>query len=296
MRRVLTILVFTFLSACGQDLKIRVEKLEEDNRILKEMAGPLPASLDNYYPPKAPAPVYLIDMFDLSTPLDGIGVDLQENDIAGARANFDAFKSQYEKMAGMIEEWKDKFPMEIVNTLDQALKEGDPASVGKAMDQIGSVCFSCHVISQVKAQQKYHWPVYDTLTLSDPVSGEKLSWHEYMMRMTGTYSGINTSLKQGQLENARRNFKLFSNRFSSMTEGCFDCHYTPRSYYTDSSVQDIIKELGTALDAPVPDENTIRELSLAIGNEGCLKCHYVHMPAVLARQQWKNYQEIFNEP
>lgn len=296
MKRVLTILIFMVMIACGPDLKSRLEKLEEENKILKEMAGPLPASLDNYYPPKAQAPVFMIDMFALAISIEGIGVDLQENDMAGARANFDAFKSQYKKMAGMVKEWKDKFPMELIDTLGEALTAGNSARIGTAMNQVSKVCLSCHLINQTKAQQKYHWPDFDILTLSDPVSKEKLSWHDFMVRMSGAYTGISTSLQQGQLENARRYFKAFSSNFASMTEGCFDCHPSPRAYYVDESVQRMIKELGIALAASAPDTNTVQQLGNAIATEGCINCHYVHMPAVLAKQQWKNYENFFKQP
>jgi hypothetical protein len=296
MKKIAVILVFTAMAACGPDLRPQLEKLETENKFLREMAGPLPASLDNFYPPLTQAPVYLLDMFAIATPLEGIGADLYENDMAGARENFEAFKSAYQKTAGMVDEWKEKFPMAPLDTLDQALKIGDIARIGPAMAKIGDVCSACHLMNQTKAYQKYHWPDFGMLSLTDPVSGGDLSWHEFMMGMSGNYSAISTSLQQDQLENARGNFQAFSLRFKSMAEGCFGCHETPRTSFTDASVQDMIKELGIALDHSVPDADRIEKLNMAIGNEGCLKCHYVHMPAVFARQQWKHFEEVVNQP
>ena len=130
--------------------------LEGQKQILIDIAGPLPASLDQFFPPAAPAPVYLFEMFALAGPFEGIMVDLQEGDIPGVQANFEAFKAQYEKMSGMVPEWTDHFPMEPVEALGQALANGDPAQVGPAMGGVGGVCGSCHMLDMVKAQQKYH--------------------------------------------------------------------------------------------------------------------------------------------
>lgn len=295
MKKIVVILVFTLMAACGPDLKPQLEKLAAENMFLREMAGPLPASLDSYYPPITRAPVYLLDMFSIATPMQGIGADLYENDMAGARENFEAFKSAYLKMAGMVDEWKEKFPMAPLDTLDQALKIGDIERIGLAMAKIGDVCTSCHLVNQTKAYQKYHWPDFGLQSLSDPVSGGDLSWHDFMMSMSDNYSAISTSLQQGQMENARSNFQSFNLRFKSMAEGCFGCHDTPRTSYTDASVQDLIKELGIALDDSAPDLDRIEKLNMAVGNEGCLKCHYVHMPAVFARQQWKQFEQIANQ-
>ena len=296
MEKTLIILTLLATASCRGDLKTRIEKIEEENKILKELAGPLPASLDNYYPPESSAPVYLLSMFSIATPLEGIGADLQENDMAGARVNFDVFKSNYIKVRAMVEDWTEKFPLDVVDSLGQAISEGNPARIGAAMAQVGSSCTSCHLISQIKAQQKYHWPDFGLLTLSNPDSGAKLSWYDYMMNMSVSFSGISTSLQQGQLENARKYYREFSSQFSAMAEGCFDCHSTSRAYYTDEFVTEMIKDLGNALDSPSPDQNVIQQITVEIGNEGCLKCHYLHMPSVITKKNWKNFEVIFEKP
>jgi cytochrome c556 len=296
MKNVFALLVLMFMATCSSDRKAQLEKLERENKILKEIAGPLPARLDNYYPPKSNAPIYLIEMLSMSTPFEGIGVDLQENDISGAMSDFESFKLQYQKISNMVAEWKDMFPLDLVDSLGLALSKGDQARIGKAMAQIGDVCSSCHLINQIKAQQKFHWPDFDKLTLSDPIVNAQLSWHDFMMGVAASFSGISTSLQQGQLENARRNFQVFSNRFSSMAEGCYDCHSTPRTYYTDESVRNMIKDLGNLLDSSNPDQDKIQQMIGAIGNEGCLKCHYLHMPSVVSKMNWKNFETQFKEP
>lgn len=197
-------LLLLTVAACAKNLqpevdnlKAQVAALQKQNQALKDIAGPLPASLDNLFPPKAPAPVYLLEMFALSGPFEGIIVDLQEQDMPGVQANYQAFKAQYQKMSGMVPEWKDRFPLAPVDALGQALASGDPAKVGPALGQVGQVCGSCHLLFQTKAHQKYHWPDFETVRVTDPVTNESVPWVEYMMRMGGAYSGIGNDLQQG---------------------------------------------------------------------------------------------------
>lgn len=296
MKSIFVIFASLILVSCGQDLKPQLEKLEKENEILREMAGPLPASLDEYYPPKSPAPKYLIDMFSMATPLMGIAADLQENDKVGAMANFDAFKSNYLKSRMLVEEWMEMFPLDVLDSLGLAISEYNPSKIGKAMALVGNSCTSCHLINQIKVQQKFHWPDFEILTINDPVSGGSLSWHDYMMNISVAFSGISTSLIQGQLENARRNFQKFSDQFSALGESCYGCHNTPRAYYTDESVKNLISNLGNKLAISSPDQNVIQQMVGEIGNEGCVKCHYLHMPSSFAKMNFKKFEEIITNP
>ncbi|MBI4283368.1 MAG: hypothetical protein HY663_02725 [Chloroflexi bacterium] len=293
------LLLLLALGACAQNLQPQVDKLTKDNdtltkqnQTLKELAGILPASLDNYFPPKAPAPVWLLEMFNLSGPFGGIGSDLQEGDIKGAQANYDAFKAQYTKMAGMVPEWTARFPQAPVDALGQALASGDPAKVGPAMGQVGAVCGSCHELYMVKTQQKYHWPDFRQIKVTDPLTKESLTWGEYMWGVEGAFSSALNDLQQGQLDKARQNFDAFKTRFKTLSEACSFCHATPRAYFVDASVQGMIDQAGKAFAATPPDGKTIGELAGAIGNESCAKCHWVHYPSVNAKRILEKAAEI----
>ena len=260
---------------------------------LKEIAGPPPASLDQYFPPRAPAPVYLLEMFALAGPFEGVAVDLQEQDIAGAKANYQAFKTQYDKVAGMVPEWKDRFPKEPIDALGKALDSGDPAKVGPAMGGVAEACGSCHQIYQVKVQQKYHWPDFDNVKVADPLSGDSVAFGDFMVGVAGAYSGIAVDLQEGQLDNARKNFQAFNARFKALAASCSTCHTSPRTYYVDASVQAMVDQLGKAVAATPPDAQAVQQLSGAIGNESCLKCHLVHLPAQNAKDTWKKFGDLF---
>jgi cytochrome c556 len=295
MKKAYIFLALIAMVACRPNLQPQLDKLEKENKLLKEIAGPLPASMDKYFPPKADAPVFLLEMFALSSSFEGIGTNLQEKDINGAKTSFKAFKAQFLKVSAMVEEWKDKFPVQPLDTLEQALIAGDNAKIGNAMGRVGQVCANCHLINMVKAQQKYHWPGYEEIKLTDSVSKASLLWPEYMIRMAGTYNSIGVDMKEGKASNARSDFQAFSSLFTGLADGCENCHETPRTYFVDARVTGMIRELGKAVNAATPDTAAIGKLSADIGMESCLQCHLVHIPSAHAKARWRKYAELFKQ-
>jgi hypothetical protein len=288
------------LEAQISSLEMEKQALEEQISVLKQIAGPLPASLDQHFPPKAPGPVFLFEKFALSGAFEGIIVDLQQNDTSGIQSNYEFFKSQYQKMSEMVPEWKERFTMEPVESLGEALTGGDPAKVGPALEEVGKVCGSCHLLFQTKAHQKYHWKDFEEIELTDPLSNETIDLHDFMERMTLAFNGIGNDLRQGQLENARKDFQAFNSRFKALAKnGCKECHQDPagkeipRKYYVDASVQGMIDQLGQVLSESSPDAQAIEQLSGGIGNESCMKCHLVHFPAAHTKERWEKLADVF---
>jgi hypothetical protein len=114
-----------------------------------------------------------------------------------------------------------------------------------------------------------------------------------MMALSVSYTGIGHGLQKGDLDLARRSFKAFESQFNGLSSGCGSCHATARTYYVDASVKQMITGLGKALDATPPDGKNVEKLMGYIGNEACLQCHFVHMPAANAKARWKAFAELF---
>ncbi len=230
-------------------------------------------------------------MFALDGPFVGIGVNLQENDLPGAKQNFEAFKAEWTKLSGMVPEWKDRFPMGPVDALGQALNAGDPAKVGQAMGQVGEACDSCHLVNQIKAHQRYHWKDFDGVKVADPVSNQSMKWGDYMFALAGSFSAIGTDLQEGKIDNALKNFQAFNSRYQKLADGCKNCHDTPRAYYVDGKSQAVVDQLGQALQGK-PDPQKVGQLLGAIGNDICMDCHLVHMPAQNRKDQWQTLSDV----
>ncbi len=103
----------------------------------QHIAGPLPVSLDNLYPPKAEQPVYLSRMLGMSTPFTAIIVDLFENDAPNAMADYEKFKAEYYEVSQLVPEWQAMFPMAPVEELGAALETGDQGRVGSCPRESG---------------------------------------------------------------------------------------------------------------------------------------------------------------
>ena len=286
------------MTACSSNqaeldkLKADNQKLTAANQQLKEIAGPPPASLAQYFPPKSPAPVFLLQMFALAGPMESIGGDLQKQDLASAKAHFAAFKAQYTKASQMVPEWSSRFPAGPVDALGAAINAGDPSKIGPAMGGVGKVCGDCHLIYQIKVQQQYHWPNFDNIKVTDPISKQELKWVDYMTAMVGSFGGGQAGSSQS--------FQAFQSQYQTLAkDGCKQCHTDPvtkqeipRKYFVDADSMALIDQLGKAISANPPDTAAIGKLSGAIGNDICLKCHLVHLQAQNAKDIWEQFKDI----
>lgn len=143
-----------------------------------------------------------------------------------------------------------------------------------------------------KTQQKYYWPNFDEITLTDPVSGQSVPYRQFMFFLASSFEGIGIDLKEGQMENAAKHHADFDKRQQALKENCAACHDTDRKYFVDESVQTMINRLGDALASGSPDANNVSNLCQGIGMESCYKCHAVHMPSALANDGWKTSRVV----
>ena len=242
----------------------------------------LPASLDSFYPPKAGQPLYLLNMLAMDNLFLGIAVDVMEDDLQGARGNYEEFKSRYLETLEMIPEWREYFLSEPVEKLGTELKEGDKGKVMSAFGEVGKICHECHISNMVKVQQKYHWGDFGGISVKDPLSKELTDYSTFKQYLATSMAGISVNLRQGQTENARRQFAGFKERFQALKTVCLNCHDQERRYFIDDSVTSLLDELGQTLDKQPVDLEAVMGFIQGIGRESCAKCHLVHVPAAFA--------------
>jgi len=244
----------------------------------------VPAALDALYPPNSPAPVFLIGMVKLDALLSGIVVDLSEEDREGALETFNLFRKQYESVAAMVPEWKAYYPDRPVEALEAAMQGGAREQIMAACEEIGGNCHSCHARAMVAVQQKYHWGSFHTIKARDPVADEVIGYGPFKRRLATSLSGISHDLSQGQVENAKEQFRRFSALSQTLKDTCYDCHVTERRQFTDSDFQERVDRLGDLLARPEVSTSAVEGLIQEIGRESCSKCHLVHVPAAQAGQ------------
>lgn len=277
------ILVIAFVGLVISNAQVKKEAKPSPKNI--DRVAQLPASLDNFFPPKAEQPIYLFRMLGMAKPLSGIMADLSENDFANVMANFEQFKAQYLEVSKLVPEWEKNFPLAPVNELGAALKSGDQGKVMAAFESVGKVCGDCHLANQSKAYFKYHWGDFHGIKIKDPLSQQEVSFQQFMLFLDGSFTGIEIDVEQGQIDNAQRQLQGFRVRLEALETSCQNCHDTERHYYVDQSVKAMIDKLGQALDTSPVDPKQVGMISQGIGMESCFKCHLVHVPAAAAQMR-----------
>ncbi len=250
---------------------------------IKAITSPLPSSLDALYPPRAEQPIFLIDMLGLDTSFWGIVVDLFENDLQHAQANFKKFQAQYVEISKLVPEWEKSYVMGPVADLGAALQTGDREKVILAFEEVGKVCHACHIKTMPQVQQKYRWGDFSAIGTKDPLTNEEVDFPQLKRNLATNFAGITVDTEQGQRKNAQKQFQAFIARFQALKETCGNCHVTERKAYVDESIQTLIDQLGQALGGSSVDPSTVARLKKGIGMESCLKCHLVHIPSAYAR-------------
>jgi hypothetical protein len=221
-------------------------------------------------------------MLTLETSFSGIVVDLMEDDLDGARGSFEDFQRQYREVAGMVPEWKEEYPEGKVKELGAALAAGDRRMAMNAFAAVGGICHRCHAVAMVPVQQKYHWGEFGAATVRDPLSGAATGYPQFKQYLAANLAGITVNLKQGQTDNARKQFEGFRARFTALSGSCKGCHENESRYFVDRDMQDTVGELGKAFRNRAVSADSVDALVEKIGRESCSKCHRVHLPAAYA--------------
>ncbi len=242
----------------------------------------LPDSLTAFYPPSAGQPVYLFKMLGMDTSFSGIVVDLMEDDIEGARGSFEEFKKRYREASEMVPEWKWGYPDGPVKDLGVALAAGDKALAMDAFSAVGDICHRCHLATMVPVQQRYRWGDWRAITVKDPLTGASIEYTKFKKFMAVNLAGITVDLRQGQIDNARKQFQGFKARFQALGESCGGCHEVNSMYFVGREVQDTLDKIGKAFESRTVVADEVTTLTQKIGRESCSKCHLVHVPAALA--------------
>jgi hypothetical protein len=254
-----------------------IEVFEQAYRLFMRMS--VPQSLDKFYKgsiPETPGSQYIDEMFKLADPMIGITTDIQEGDMVNATANFNQFKSQYQKVSKMVHQWQGYWDIGLVNQLGNDLNNKNVPAVFQDVGKIGEGCSKCHANEMPQVWAKYYWKDFDTVNVSTPEGN--LSFTDAMTKyLDAGYSGIGSNIREGKQKDAINSFDLFNSMLLNFKQACNDCHKTPRYYFVSDDVLANVTLMGTDIQAgKLADAEIIRE---QLGVDICIKCHILHMPA-----------------
>ena len=241
----------------------------------------LPLSIDQYY--QSQPPVYLTSMFDLGAAMMGIGVNLQQGDVANAKKSYKDFLNKYENSSNMVPEWKKFYDLGAVEKIGTSLDSGDLPAVFENIGRVGASCVKCHKEKMPLVWNKYNWNNFSKLTLNTPNPDEPvLPFPDAKIKyLAPGFDGIGVNIKNNNQKGAQESFGLFKTMFNNLNGTCSSCHVSPRNYYVSADIQALIDTMGEKINSGNLSE--AEGLRMRIDMESCYRCHVLHMPSQFAK-------------
>jgi hypothetical protein len=241
----------------------------------------LPSSIDQYY--KSQPPVYLISMFELGAAMMGIGVNVQQGDMANAKKSYDDFSKKFKDSSEMVPEWKKFYDQGAVEKIGNSLDSGNVPAVFENIGKVGEGCAKCHTEKMPQVWNKYNWNDFGKLTLKTPNPAEPVLPFPVakIKYLAPGFDGIGVNIKNNNQKGAQESFGLFKTMFDNMNSTCSYCHLSPRTYYVSADIQAMINTMGEKINSGNLSE--AEGIRMGIGMESCYKCHVLHMPAQFAK-------------
>ncbi len=244
----------------------------------------LPGSLAQWY---QGGPVYLFKMFDLGGAMEGVIVNSLQGDMENASTQFEKFSNDYKESSNLVPEWRRYYDLQALKTLGDAVKSGNPGAVMQAMGQVGETCSNCHKDQKPYVWAKYNMKDFRTINISTPAG--PMSWPEAKMKFLVTgFDGTMINAEEKQQANTSESFALFRMMFYNMKDKCNECHDTPRNYFVNKDVTDIINQ--TEQDISAGNLDAVPGPMKQIGVE-CYKCHVVHESLQRLKEQMEKEQD-----
>lgn len=240
----------------------------------------LPLSIDQYY--QSRPPVYLISMFELGTAMMGIGVNLQQGDMANAKKSYIDFSKKFKESSDMVPEWKKFYDQGTVDKIGTSLDSGDVPAVFENIGKVGEACVKCHKEKMPQIWIKYNWNDFGKLTMNTPNPDEPILPFPLakIKYLASGYDGISVNIKNNNQKGAQESFGLFKKMFDNMNSTCSSCHASPPKYYVSADIQAMIDTMGEKINSGNLSE--AEGIRIGIGMESCYRCHVLHMPAQYA--------------
>jgi len=254
--------------------------LLSNNNDTNENEG-LPLSIDQYYQTKPP--VYLKSMTDLGAAMIGIGVNVQQGDMANAKKSYDDFSKKFKDSSDMVPEWKKFYDQDTVEKIGASLDSGNVPAVFENIGKVGAACVKCHKEKMPQVWNKYNWNNFSKLTLNTPNPDEPvLPFPDAKIKyLAAGFDGIGVNIKNNNQKGAQQSFGLFKTMFDNLNSTCSSCHSSPPKYYVSADIQAKIGNMGEKINSGNLSE--AEGLRMEIEMESCYRCHVLHMPSQFAR-------------
>ena len=248
-----------------------------------------PKSLSKYYLPESQQSKWIEQMHKMSTHFGGVFINLKENDFENVDQHADKLVEEYKKTSEMVPEWEDYFDIKAAETFANAAKTHDIAKAGKASSGLGKTCGKCHAEQQVSVWAKFHWPSFQKIKVTDPISEKETAFDDYMGSISSSFKTVTVNFGEGQYDHAAKALKMFKSRFMELKSTCSKCHITQdaKRFYVGPEIDTALTELSKELSHEKPNSEKFWKNIGLIGKKGCKHCHLVHRTNSLIKKMWK---------
>ena len=253
--------------------------------ILKEP----PKSLSKYYLPESQQSKWIEQMHKMSTHFGGVFINLKEKDFENVDQHADKLVEEYKKTSEMVPEWEDYFDIKAAETFANAAKTHDIAKAGKASSGLGKTCGKCHAEQQVSVWAKFHWPSFQKIKITDPISEKETAFDDYMGSISSSFKTVTVNFGEGQYDHAAKALKMFKSRFMELKSTCSKCHITQdaKRFYVGPEIDTALTELSKELSHEKPNSEKFWKNIGLISKKGCKHCHLVHRTNSLIKKMWE---------
>lgn len=243
-----------------------------------------PASMDNHYPPKAQAPMFLITMFELEGNVTGIMAALEERDVRKAQSYLAKFKEVWVRIGQMVPEWKGYVPVEPVLELEKALAAGDMKKFQETTGKVFASCAGCHQENRTGVWYKYHWGNFEAIKVK--AGNQDVAWVDYMFGLADSIGKAQYHMAEARPAQARQSIETLRGQLTNLRAACTNCHTTERRYFVSDDILGMLSQAAQALAATPPNPQRASEMLNAAGMQSCYNCHLVHQPSAVAKRGW----------
>ena len=248
-----------------------------------------PKSLSKYYPPESKQPKWIQQMHKMSSHFGGVFLNLKEKDFENVDKHADKLVEEYKKTSEMVPEWEEYFDIKAAEAFAAAAKTHDIAKAGKASGGLGRTCGKCHAEQQVSVWVKFHWPSFQKIKVTDPISEKETAFDDYMGSISSSFKPVIVSFGEGQYGHAAKALKMFKSRFMELNSTCSKCHITQdaKRFYVGPEIDTSLTELSKELSFEKPNSKNFWKNIGLIGKKGCKHCHLVHRTNSLIKKMWE---------
>lgn len=235
----------------------------------------IPASFDKYY--KTQPSEYLLKMYELSSSMENVIIDLQDGNVSRAKDSFEIFSKNYRNSSKMVNDWTGYYDNSEIDDLGKAIKSGNISESFEMMDLVREACTDCHREIRYVVWATYNWKDFEDIKMNTTDKNKPMkSWIIAKTKyLSPGYEGIGIGIKNGNNEQAIKSFKIFKEMFINMKDACTSCHLSEPKYYVSGDVISMMENMEKQLTSG--NLNKAEKIRLDIGVE-CRKCHIIHEP------------------